>query len=148
MNLFRCSHCEHQIESNKKSIKHCPQCKGKDCVFEATHYKLDNGSYVLYKYNEGPYISVRLGDDEVKTLDHLGRRNYERDEKLGIVADKEGKEKEKADKEYKENLNVGKYKKIKTKKDKPWWRDTKRVDTSLAQLNDKQLDNYIMTGKK
>ncbi len=136
MNLYRCSVCESQYESTKP-IKTCAKCK-KRTLYEATHFKTEDGKMVLYKYVEVPYIAIKLGDSEVKTLDHLGRRNWERDTKNGIIGEKEEKKRE---------TDKKKGKKVKSK-EKPWWRDTDKPDPTLAKLNDKQKENYIMTGKK
>ena len=147
MNLYRCGECDHQVES-EKTVKRCPKCK-KNAMFEAIFYKMDNGKLVRYKpEEEGPYVCVRLGDSEVKSIDHLGRRNFERDEKLGIINENEGRKADQEKEDFKKNPTIGKHKRMKTKKEKPWWRDSKRVDTSIADLSPKKLDEYIMKGTK
>lgn len=146
MNLYRCRDCEHQFE-HKKQLKKCPECKSKE-VFEASHYKdPESGKWYLYKYNPGPYISIRLGDNEVKNLEHLGRRNWEKDEKAGIIKESEQKKAEReADLDKKKPLPNG-MKRIKTKKASPWWREGK-VDQSLGDMSDRKREEYIMTGNK
>lgn len=142
MNLYRCHDCEHQFE-RKKSLKKCPECKSNE-VFEASHYKdPKTGKWFLYKYTEGPYVSVKLGDSELKTLDHLGRRNFDRDDRNGIVKEKVEKD---AELDKIAPLPNG-MKRIKSKKVQPWWRDGK-VDQSLGQLSETKQHDYIMTGKK
>lgn len=141
MNLYRCDACDHQVEA-KKLGKKCPNCK-KGRMLERTHYREADGRMTLYKYVEVPYAAIRLGDDDLKTLDHLGRRNYERDDKAGIIA---AQEEQKADLDKVNPLPNG-MKRIKKKKVQPWWRD-KKVDTSLGDLSDTQRNNYIMTGRK
>jgi DNA-directed RNA polymerase subunit RPC12/RpoP len=142
MNLYRCDQCDHQVEANKHGKK-CPNCK-KGRMSERTHYKdPETGKMTLYKYVETCYVAVRLGDNDLKTLDHLGRRNYERDDAAGIVAAKAQRE---ADLDKANPLPNG-MKRIKKTKGNPWWRD-KKVDTSLGDLGATQQHNYIMTGNK
>lgn len=145
MNLYRCSDCDYQ-EERQKPLKKCPKCKSKEFL-ERTHFKCpDTGKMFLYKYVEVPYVSVKLGDSDLKTLDHLGRRNYERDEKLGIIKEKDEKTRE-AD-ELAKPSHIGKYKRIKKKKGNAWWRDSDKIDTKLSNLTDKQKQDYVFKGKK
>ena len=37
---------------------------------------------------------------------------------------------------------------LKKEKKKAWWRDSHKVDTSLAKLKGKKLERYLLTGKK
>jgi len=77
---------------------------------------------VLYKR---VFMSPRVGVDskKPKTIGDLGRKNTERAIKEGTI------DKPKA-------------------KEKPWWRKSKKVDTSLAKMTAKQKEKYIITGKK
>lgn len=91
---YECSKCENLFElyssiSEYKDCVKCPQCKGKANRSIVTDAITLNGS-------------VRLGDDELKTLGHLAMRNTERfsdDQKMAIDkknnAYKEEKEKAK-----------------------------------------------------
>lgn len=131
MYLYRCSDCNYQTELTKHR-KTCPKCKSKEFK-ERTHYKcLETGKMVLYKKETSPYVSVRLGDSELKTVDHLGRRNYERDMKSGEF--------------YEKAKKMGMEPK---KKAKPTpWRTKEKIDTSLARMTESQKEKYIMTGQR
>ena len=67
--------------------------------------------------------NVAMDSTKPKTIQDLGIQNYERAVKNGKI-------------------------KPKKEKKKPWWRDSSKVDTSLANMSAAQTERYIMEGKK
>jgi len=132
---YKCDNCADEFEIiqsfQDKSLKKCKKCK---------KHKLNKVLYV-------PYVSITLGIHEIKSLDHLGRNNFDRDEKAGIIKESEQKKAEREAELDKKNPLPNGMKRVKTKKVSPWWRDGK-VDQSLGDMSDKKREEYIMTGNK
>jgi hypothetical protein len=145
MYLYRCGDCNYQEERSKHKKK-CPKCSSKD-FRERTHYLCpETGKYELYKYTDGPYISVRLSDSEI-TIGMLGERNFKRNK--GIIEDRDAR---KAEIEAKDDSPIHGYKRVKkTNKhqDKVWWRNKNQpINTALGGLSDEKKKEYIIKGTK
>lgn len=133
---YKCDNCNDEFEIKQsfadKPLKKCKVCK---------KHKLNKVLFV-------PYVAIKLGDSDLRTIDHVGRRNFEKDEKLGIIAERGEKDKERKELEARNTpLPCGRARVPKPTK-KPWWRESNKVDTSLADLNDTKKNEYILKGKK
>lgn len=82
---------------------------------------VDNGE-AYHRIFSVPNIAV--DSTKPKTIGDLGRKNYETAIKNGTIAPK-------------------------PKKENPWWRKNKnKPDKDLGKLSSKQLERYILEGKK
>ncbi len=133
---YKCDNCEHEFEITQgyhdKRLKKCSECK----------------KHKLYIVLYAPYVAVKLGDNDIKSLDHLGRRNWEKDSKAGIIIERAEAKKERKELEARNTPLPGGMKRVNKPTKKPWWRDGNKIDTSLADLNDNKRNEYILKGKK
>lgn len=77
---------------------------------------------ILYKRIISMPMMAIVGSKEAKTLGSLAEKNTEKMIKEGKIKPKEKK--------------------------LPWWRTSKKVDTSLANMSKKQKERYIREGRK
>ena len=134
--VYECQHCQ-AVAEEFQSFNDAPLVKCKTCH--------RNG---LQRVPQVPYLSVKLGTSDLKTVGHLAARNTELYGKK--IEEERLKEEEKREEErMKTPLFGGKFKRAKKQKaERPWWRDTDKIDKSLAKMTPKQMKKYILEGKK